>query len=294
MVTKYKEVKFNNFIWIDICNPNKENLDKIAKDYNLDYFQIKDSLETGHLPKFEKQEKYYFLILRAFTAKPDDRITNISELSNKIAFFYSDKKVITIHRASFDFLDKLSANPNTHDELVLYFSHKMTLTFEKPSKLLSDKNDEIEKTLFLKDYTKISLEDLYYQKTQTRITKKILQITQNVINQIEVSEKSKTALQDIKDKLLSLVLGYDEVLENSNNLLNTYLSVNAQKNNDVMKLLTIFSAFFLPLTFVAGIYGMNFENMPELKWQNGYFMTLGVMVIIALVIYLWFKRKRII
>jgi magnesium transporter len=121
-----------------------------------------------------------------------------------------------------------------------------------------------------------------------------LQITQNVINQIEVSEKSKTALQDIKDKLLSLVLGYDEVLENSNNLLNTYLSVNAQKNNDVMKLLTIFSAFFLPLTFVAGIYGMNFENMPELKWQNGYFMTLGVMVIIALVIYLWFKRKRII
>jgi magnesium transporter len=159
MVTKYKEVKFNNFIWIDICNPNKENLDKIAKDYNLDYFQIKDSLETGHLPKFEKQEKYYFLILRAFTAKPDDRITNISELSNKIAFFYSDKKVITIHRASFDFLDKLSANPNTHDELVLYFSHKMTLTFEKPSKLLSDKNDEIEKTLFLKDYTKISLED---------------------------------------------------------------------------------------------------------------------------------------
>lgn len=60
-----------------------------------------------------------------------------------------------------------------------------------------------------------------------------------------------------------------------------------------MKLLTIFSAFFLPLTFVAGIYGMNFENMPELKWRSGYFLTLGIMLFIALVIYFWFKRKRI-
>lgn len=101
-------------------------------------------------------------------------------------------------------------------------------------------------------------------------------------------------MQDIKDKLLSLILTYEEVLENSNNLLNTYLSVNAQKSNDVMKLLTIFSAFFLPLTFVAGIYGMNFENMPELKWHLGYFLTLGVMVVIAIIIYVWFKRKRII
>ena len=294
MNLKYRETNFDNFIWIDICNPNIDNLDKISIDYNLDYFQIKDSLETGHLPKFEKQESYNFLILRAFTAKLDDRITNIQELSNKIAFFYSDKKVITIHRSNFDFLENLSVNPNNSEELVIYFIHKMTQTFEHPSKLLGDKNDEIEKTIFLKDYTKISLEELYYQKTQTRITKKLLQITQNVIQQIEVSEKSKTALQDIKDKLLSLVLGYDEVLENSNNLLNTYLSVNAQKSNDVMKLLTIFSAFFLPLTFVAGIYGMNFENMPELKWQMGYFIILGLMVVIALIIYFWFKRKKII
>lgn len=109
-----------------------------------------------------------------------------------------------------------------------------------------------------------------------------------------VSEQTKTALQDIKDKLLSLILTYDEVLENSNNLLNTYLSVNAQKSNDVMKLLTIFSAFFLPLTFIGGIYGMNFENMPELKWQYGYFATLGFMAVIAIVIFIWFKRKKII
>ena len=134
---------------------------------------------------------------------------------------------------------------------------------------------------------------MYFLKAQARITKKLLQIFQNVINQIEVNEVYRTALQDIKDKLFSLILSYDEVLENANNLLNTYLSVNAQKGNDVMKLLTIFSAFFLPLTFVAGIYGMNFENMPELRWKAGYFLLLGIMALITLIIYIWFKRKRI-
>ncbi len=289
-----REIEFENFIWIDICKPDISNLDKIAKEYNLDYFQIKDSLETGHLPKFEKQEKYNFLILRAYTANFSERTTNVTDLSNKIAFFYSEKKLITVHRASFDFLTDVPNECASSEELLIYILHKMVETYNEPAKVLGDKNDDIEKTIFLNDYAKVSLEDLYFQKAQTRITKKLLQITQNVVNQMEVNEKSKTALQDIKDKLLSLILTYEEVLENSNNLLNTYLSVNAQKSNDVMKLLTIFSAFFLPLTFVAGIYGMNFENMPELKWHYGYFLTLGIMVVIAIVIYFWFNRKRII
>ena len=294
MDTKFTETNFDTFTWIDICSPDKEKLDKIAKDYNLDFFQIKDSLETGHLPKFEKQENYKFLILRAFTANTDDRITNINELSNKMAIFYSEEKVITIHRSGFDFLENLTLKPKSSEALIIHFIGKMILTYENPSKLLGEKTDEIEKTIFLKDYTKISLEDLYYQKAQTRITKKLLQITQNVVHQIEVSDKSKTALQDVKDKLLSLLLGYDELLENANNLLNTYLSVNAQKNNDVIRLLTIFSAFFLPLTFVAGIYGMNFDFMPELKWNLGYVFALGIMTSISIIIYLWFRRNKII
>jgi len=62
-------------------------------EYNLDYFQIKDSLETGHLPKFEKQESYSFLILRAYTASFDRKTTTVTDLSNKIAFFTANKKL---------------------------------------------------------------------------------------------------------------------------------------------------------------------------------------------------------
>lgn len=289
-----KVEKFPNFVWTDIWQPDRASLDRIAEQHNLDVFQIKDSLEQGHLPKFEKQDTYNFLILRAFTSTIEQGATTINELSNKIAFFYNEDKLISVHRKPFDFLNNINKKFTKAEDLLLYLIHKMVETYQPPLNELDKKIEDFEKTIFLKDYSKVSLEDLYFLKTQTRITKKLLHIFQSVINQIEVSETNKTALQDIKDRLLSLILNYDEVLENANNLLHTYHSVNAQKSNDVMKLLTIFSAFFLPLTFVVGIYGMNFENMPELKWQNGYFLTLGTMVAIAGIIYMWFKRKRII
>ncbi len=286
--------EFTTFAWIDFCQPDRATLDKIAEQYNLDIFQIIDSLEHGHLPKFEKQPNYNFLILRAFTSTIEHGATTINDLSNKIAFFYNDNKIISVHRSPFEFLERIDIEFSKTEDLLIYLILKMVESYQSPLNELDKKIEEFEKTIFLKDYSKVSLEDLYFLKTQTRITKKLLQLFQNVINQIEVSEFNKTALQDIKDTLLNLILNYDEVLENANNLLNSYHSVNSQKSNDVVKLLTIFSAFFLPLTFVAGIYGMNFENMPELRWQFGYFMTLSIMAIIAIIIYFWFKRKKII
>lgn len=117
---------------------------------------------------------------------------------------------------------------------------------------------------------------------------------QSVVSRMEVTPTQKMHLEDTKDTLTDAILHYDEIVENAQNLLNTYLSINSQKNNDVMRLLTIFSVFFLPLTFIAGIYGMNFVNMPELKTDNGYFAILGVMVLIAILIFIWFKWRKII
>ena len=292
--TTPKTIKFTKFDWIDFCQPNQSSLDEIAIEYHLDIFQIKDSLQHGHLPKFEKQPKYNFLILRAYTSSSQKGATSINDFSNKIAFFYNEEKIISVHRSPFPFLEEINKKISESEDLLLYFIHEMVETYQAPLNVLDKKIEDFEKTIFLTDYSKISLEDLYFLKTQTRITKKLLLLFQNVIQQIEVSETYKTALQDIKDRLVSLILSYDEVLENANNLLNTYHSVSTQKSNDVMKLLTIFSAFFLPLTFIAGIYGMNFKNMPELNWEIGYFLALALMLIIAIVIYFWFKRKKII
>jgi magnesium transporter len=137
------------------------------------------------------------------------------------------------------------------------------------------------------------LEELYFIKSQSRILKKVLHITQSVIEQSVDNFRASYQYQDIKDELLNLLTYNDESVENANQLMTTYLSISDQKNNEVVRLLTIFSAFFLPLTFIAGVYGMNFRFMPELNWKWGYFFSIGFMLLVVIVIYLWFRRKRI-
>jgi magnesium transporter len=80
--------------------------------------------------------------------------------------------------------------------------------------------------------------------------------------------------------------------ENANHLLNIYFNISSQRTNETMRVLTIFSVFFMPLTFIVGIYGMNFHNMPELGWKWGYPLTLATMAVVTIIIYLWFRRKK--
>lgn len=288
-----KEINFKNFKWIDITNPQFEQLSVIADTYKLDIFQIKDSLQHGHLPKFERGNSYNFMILRAFVAAENDKSATIGEVTNKIAFFYNENELITIHRAHFDFLEIKETDFKRPTNLMLNIINRIIHTFEEPSIRHSTKIDDVEKTLFLKGFTKISVKELYVQKSQSRVAKKLLQIMNEVIGKLEVDKESATELQDIKDKLINLILINDEVSEDANNLMNSYHSMAATHTNDVMKLLTAYSVFFMPLTFIVGIYGMNFDFMPELRWKYGYAYVLGLMALITLFIAWRFRKSRI-
>ncbi|MGE0077407.1 MAG: CorA family divalent cation transporter [Bacteroidales bacterium] len=286
--------KFGNFEWIDIEKSTHEELREVTQPFNIDFNLLEDSIEHGHLPKIERISNYTFIILRAYSAHHLADVTTVSDISSKIAFFINDERLITIHRPKFEFLSNRKQSYFCSQELMLDIMDDMLFTFEKPLQAQSDKMDEFEQIIFLKNGKSISEESLYYQKSRARIAKKVLQLTQNVLNQFEIKPELNSQLQDLKETTLNYVLHYDEVIEDANTILNTYLSITAKKSNDVMKLLTIFSAFFLPLTFIAGLYGMNFEFMPELRWHNGYFMVLVLMIVISGITYIWFRRKKII
>lgn len=284
---------YNQFKWTDLGRPTQEELEALTKEHNIDLHLLEDILEYGHLPKIEKVKDYTFIILRAYTPNPKDTITAVGALTNKIAFFINETNLVTVHRADFEFLKNLTDDYASSEALMMDLINEILLTYDKPIEQQADKMDEFERAIFLKAGHSISIESLYYQKSKARISKKVLQLTQTVLNQITVKPELNSLLQDTKETTLSYLLQYDEVIEDANTILHSYMSVTAQRSNDAMKLLTIFSAFFLPLTFIAGIYGMNFDNMPELRWEYGYFITLGVMVVISIIILSWFKRKRI-
>jgi magnesium transporter len=288
-----KEKAFDSFTWIDIEDANKKELEVIASKYNLSYFLMKDSLDIGHLPKYEQLHKHDFFIFRAYTSNINLNIDEIGEMSNKIAFFIFEDKLITIHRAHFSFLNIHEEKHIKISELFLRIVGYMIESFKKPTIELSNKITQIEKTIFLKDYRVVLIEELYFIKSQARILKKIISITESIILQTQDKYKVSYIFQDIQDQLLNLLTINEESLENSTQLMNTYLSLSDQKNNEVVRLLTIFSVFFLPLNFIAGVYGMNFSFMPELTWKLGYVFAISLMAIVVIVIYLWFRRKRI-
>jgi magnesium transporter len=287
---------FPNFEWIDILNPNEHEIKELKKEYHLDGFHINDSIERGHLPKVEVSNGNHFVILRAFTGKKNENLSTIEEISNKIAFFFDEKRLITIHRASFHFLnyqEKDDYQSLTVYDFVIQLFSSIIDTYSEPALWQGNQIDEIEKIIFLKDYSNISLEDLYSQKAEARVSKKLLLLSQDVIKEIKFPETYSPAIENIQDNLKKLILEYDEALEDAHNLMHTFMSVAAQKNNDVVKLLTVFSAFFLPLTFIVGLYGMNFKYMPELEWRYGYFMVIFSMITMSVFIYIWFKIKKI-
>jgi magnesium transporter len=106
------------------------------------------------------------------------------------------------------------------------------------------------------------------------------------------SYKKNSYFEDMRDYYLRMEVLTEQLHEDVQSLLHLYLSISSQKTNEVMRILTVFSAFFLPLTFLVGVYGMNFDFMPELHHKFGYPATLIFMLLVTILIFQWFKRKQ--
>lgn len=291
---KENRIDFANFHWLDLENPKLVELTEIIKPYGLNPHLIQDLVQVGHLPKLEKVGEFTFLLLRAFSAKPNGKLTTIRELSNKIGFFFTDEILISVHQKPFHFLDEISGHFENPESLILKIIEKMLETYEAPANWLSEEMDHFESAVFLGWKKRFSVEELYFAKAKARACKKVLHLTQTLLLHLTVQQSNEVQLQDLKESVSSLILQFEDFLDEANSLLNIYLSSNSQKTNEVVKLLTVFSAFFLPLTFLVGVYGMNFKFMPELNWEYGYYLTWGIMISISIVIFIWFKLRKII
>ena len=284
------------FVWIDVVNTTREELQQIAAEYALHPASVTDALQPDHLPKFEKIEEVAFIITR-FWAPDDKESDTIQELTNKIAIFYTRKLVITIHREPIVFMDKLKAELiDTHKchsaFLLLNRLIRATLfSFDEPAHLLSKEIEFYETQVFLAAKTPHILKGMYHLRRKLDVTKRLLLLSKDILEHIDDPARPDPETRDTTDLFVRLATMYDTMFENSNQLLNIYFSLSSHRVNEVMRVLTIFSVFFLPLTFIAGIYGMNFDFMPELHWKMGY---PGVMIFMGLVtvgIYVWFRRK---
>ncbi len=284
--------------WIDITNPREEELGNIATQYGLHASSVNDCLQPGHLPKYEQFNGYTFVIVRVYHPDKNKEADTVQEITNKIAMFISGDFIITIHRQHWQPIERISeervksgeCKSTTHilNEIVI----TALFSYDVPGDELTRDIDYFEQQVFLTQRKVSMLRGLYFIKRRLDVIRRLLFLTYDIIDKIDPPETSNAYTRDIRDLYVKQKSQYDSLSENANHLLNIYFNISGQRTNETMRVLTIFSVFFMPLTFIVGVYGMNFQHMPELQWKYGYPATMGLMVIVIVAIYIWFKKKK--
>ena len=293
-----EKINVNGIKWVDVVDPGVEEMSQLSLEFHLNEHTVKDCLEPEHLPKYEFDEEngVHFLILRYIAHAADKRISSIQELTNKIAIFFTDQTVITIHKTETPFLEiiarRAGKKSGSATELVTKIIWQALESFDDPAARLSEQLDFYENHVMLKKTSDEIIQALFYVKRQASLSQKVLLLMQEPINHIRVHAGEEMLIQDVKDQHLKMLTLYNQCLDGVNNLLTISMSFSAQKTNEVVRVLTVFSVFFMPLTFIVGIYGMNFDFMPELTEKWGYPAVLIFMAIVTAMIYFWFKRKK--
>ena len=285
------------FEWIDVTQPTTDELSKLAQQYQLHPHTVADCLEPDHLPKFEMTGNTGFIISRKYAPK-DDYADTIQDLTSKVAIFFSDDFLITIHRLPQSFLDDINEQYVSKGlcknvpVLALRIIEEVLNSYVKPGQALSDEIDRYESSIFLKKNIPDLQENIYYIKRKAGVTKKIIKLTEEVIALLEKKYGTSSWMEELWDMYIKVETLYEQVYEDAHALTNVYLAISAQRTNEVMRVLTIFSVFFMPLTFIVGVYGMNFDWMPELRVWWAYPFVIGIMIVITLFIFGWFRWKK--
>lgn len=298
MQTLFENEKFK---WINLHNPTKAELEEIAVKYSFQKLTIEDSLEPGHLPKYESDDgTSSFLLIRFFGKESPFQKNTIKEFSHKISIFIGPDYLITVHQQQTEMFNSIKNkylttvdNNKITIKNVLYRIISSTLkSYELPAYEMDEEINQLEHLIFTDDLRKIKIPNLYKVKREATACKKILDYTLEAIKEYRLDNKRTSSAQDLYEENIKMLHLHAQIVDDTQSLLSTYLSMNGQKSNEIMQTLTVFSAFFLPLTFIAGIYGMNFEFMPELKYKWSYPICLLVMLLVVFFIYIWFKKKK--
>jgi len=297
MIKTYTSHDESGFEWIDLISPEPSEVLQIAEKFGLHPASVEDALEPDHLPKYEKLKNYSFLILRVYSVTRDSEADTVQELTNKLAVFFSEHFVVTVHKYDWEEFDKIDQefikngdcknSFHLFNEIVKYG----LMTFDAPAAKLNRTIDYLEEKVFLKKKNVPLLKNMYFLKRKVDVIRRILLLSNDIIDHLDPPGSSNEYTRDIRDLYVKQQSIFDSLAENTNHLVGIYFNISSQRTNETIRVLTIFSVFFMPLTFIVGIYGMNFKFMPELSSKWGYPGVMILMLVIVIAIYIWFKRK---
>ena len=289
-------------LWLDLGNEPVERTERLLQtEFDLHPLAVQDALRARHPPKLEDFRDYTFLLFRGLSADSTD--TDFSTI--QLALFVGRRFLVTRHSAQSPSTDRLwrevqekpgrfAAGPSA---LALRLCRIMVDRYLGILLALEPRLEELEDEILSSPRDEL-LGELAGYKSSLKKLRRIFAYHQQVFSALRngasplFGEATVHELNDVyeqQERAVSLSGLYYELAVD---LVESYLSLASHHLNRIMKVLTIVTAIFVPLSFLAGLYGMNFENIPELHAKSGYFILLGVMAGIVVMLLALFRKMR--
>ncbi|KAF1081180.1 MAG: Magnesium and cobalt transport protein CorA [Candidatus Rifleibacterium amylolyticum] len=278
-----------------------EMLRQTAETYGINPLSVEDILNPDHRPKLEVFDSYLLIIVKMIDISEDGRLT-----SEQVSFVVGENYVLTFQERPGDVFDPIRERLRKNvgrvrgmasDYLALSLIDVVIDNYFVVLESLAAALEELE-LILLKTPDEFEGRDVHELKMQLFYMRKISWPLREIASALLRTEspllrpESRIYFRDIYDHTVHVLETSETLREVSIGVYDLYISNISMRMNEIMRTLTIIATIFIPLTFIAGVYGMNFENMPELKWAWGYYGTLVLMILVALGMLSWFRRRR--
>jgi magnesium transporter len=289
--------------WINLDGIHQvDNIEKIGKHFKIHPLVLEDIMNTGQRPKMEDFNNYLFLVLKMLSYDEEENETKTEQVS----LILSSNYVISFQESEGDVFDPIRERIRTDRGRIRkmgvdYLAYSLIdaivdnyfMVLEKIGEKIEDIEDEL-----VKNPTPEVLHTIHRLKRELIFLRKSVWPLREVISRLErwesplIDKSIDIYLRDVYDHTIQVIDALETFRDMLSGMLDIYLSSVSNRMNEVMKVLTIIATIFIPLTLVAGIYGMNFRYMPELDWVWGYPMVYMIMLAISAVMLVYFRRKR--
>ncbi|MSP53344.1 MAG: magnesium/cobalt transporter CorA [Gammaproteobacteria bacterium] len=292
--------------WISVVGlKNLEIINELCNSYSIHPLVIEDILHTEQIAKIDIFDDYLYMVIRVPKTRTHDKSKH-NIIFNQVSMIVMKNRLITFQEENDDSFS------NIQKQFINYElkTRKLTVDFIVYSLLdavldsyfsLADHASEMMETFedkLIRDPGSLALMEFYKLKRNIMNLRKVVQPTRDVISILSrqgsdhLEEITHVYCNDLYDHCLRISEQLDGYREMLTSMLEIYRSSVNNKLNESMKVLTIIATVFMPLSFLTGIFGMNFNYMPELHWHYGYYMALGLFVVIGVGMLVYFRRKK--
>ena len=278
------------------------NLKKLGECFNLHPLVLEDILNTDQRPKIDDMDDYLFIVLK--TINYDDSTNEIT--TEQVSIILGNNYVISFQEGDGDIFGPIKERLNTSKGHIRkagadYLAYTLVdLIVDQYFVVLEKFGENIE---YLEDEvvarpTPQTLQDIHHYKNDMIILRKSMWPLRDVISKLGrresplINDATVIYFRDVYDHTIVAIDDVETHRDILSGMLDIYLSSVSNKLNETMKVLTVIATIFMPLTFLAGLYGMNFKHMPELAWPWGYYAVLGLMVLIVAVMLGYFRKRK--